>query len=197
MWLYRQRYGITSSISNTYFSLRAYKRKLNLKWNVHAHSVSCCFLFTAFALSRRLLHSDSLPALTCQEAASLFLCPFVGVSRSHLYLASHRDQRSRAALSHHEGRAAQVPPRKLWCLQIRHQSPEQVRLITLQLLHFLHAIAVLSGYSFIYVFPLLVLVCLFIQCIFCNRFFHVRISVYTPSFLFSSNECAVKVIVWK
>lgn len=102
---------------------------------MHARSVSCCFLFVC------LISSSPSPPAACSShyscwcpkrlclEVSLFLCPFfcVSHSHSHLCLTSHRDQWSRAAVPHHEGRAAQVPPRKLRCLQIRHQPPEQVR----------------------------------------------------------------------
>lgn len=113
---------------------------------VHCAYTHCAMLFSVcLAFSLLLPHLRLLArVITCVDVprgcAWMPLCSFVcvRVSYSHLCLASRRDQWSRAAIPHHEGRAAQVPPRKLRRLQIRHQPPEQVRVITTQLLNFLH-----------------------------------------------------------
>lgn len=151
-WLYRQRHLITPRISDKYvkryFSLSGYGRRLNLmslRGELCLHTVCRAVLFVCLLLS-----SSSPPAAWpshylcwCAKRlyldVCLFLCPFVCVSHTHLCLTSHRDQWSRAAIPRHEGRAAQVPSRKLRCLQIRHQPPEQVRVITWKLCALRHA----------------------------------------------------------
>lgn len=75
------------------------------------------------------------PVCVCLVALYLFVC--CGTSE-HLWSikkvipcslsAPCRNQWSRATPPHHEGHAPQVPSRKLRGLQIRHHSPEQVRI---------------------------------------------------------------------